>query len=118
MLWQYTHVSFTQCLTPLPVHHAHNKQGVVHLGETKSQTGKGTRPKQINKGAGRAAGATESSKQRRHHQGKVMWGRVKELFRIPALAGMGADKGKEARDYMDFCLGCRRGLQPALSTHP
>lgn len=26
-----------------------------------------------------------------------MWGRVKELFRIPALAGMGADKGTQAR---------------------
>jgi hypothetical protein len=27
-----------------------------------------------------------------------MWGRVKELFRIPALAGMGAEKGKQVED--------------------
>ncbi len=49
-----------------------------------------------------------------------MWGRVKELFRIPKLAGMGAEKGKQPRDFTGFLLGLSlcffRRLQPALNS--
>jgi len=34
-----------------------------------------------------------------------MWGRVKELFRIPKLAGIGAEKGKQPKGFTIFLLG-------------
>jgi len=88
------HTTQLQASRHFPVHHTH-KQDVVYQStvvEKKrgSQEVKG-RP-QINK---QGSGWGNGKQRHCHHQ--VMWGRVKELFRIPALAGMGADKGKQAR---------------------
>ena len=92
-------------LTPLscPPHTQTGRRIPVHGGGEKARE-----PRGQGKATNQQARLRLGQRKQRHCHHQVMWGRVKELFHIPALAGMGAHKGKQARGR-EFGRGCHGG---------